>query len=112
MQSASIARFGSRPGPNADLDRNRRIANIVGQHDGRWWNRSPLWKREPSLSLICAELDQANIAVPSNWREGRTRSLSRLGLDLRGWTDALDLGFRTLVIDQIAYNLGRILRTR
>jgi hypothetical protein len=35
-----------------------------------------------------------------------------IGVDLRGWMDALELGFKTLMIEQIEYNLGRILRTR
>ena len=107
---SSVMRFGFRKKRKADLDRSRKIANIVYRHDGRWWNGSRAWKREPSLSCICAGLDHAEIPIPSSWRQGRTPALSRIGLDLRGWADALDLGYRRLAVGVIDYHLERLLR--
>jgi hypothetical protein len=80
----SSKRIGSR-GRKTDRDRNRKIANIVGLYDADWWNGSKLWRQESSLRHICADLDQAEIPVPSNWLWGRTPGLSRIGVDLRSW---------------------------
>src|ERR1700681_2528712 len=96
-------------GRKANLERNQTIAVIVGRYDGRWWNGSSFWK--PSLSSICADLDRAQIAVPSSWLRGRTLALVSSRVDVRGWEEALDLGFTKLIVDEIRYRLGRILRT-
>lgn len=104
-------RFGSLPGRKADRERNRKIADIVNEHDGRWWNGSSQWKREPLLSRICSDLDEAHIAVPSSWLEGRTPQLLEFGVDADSWHEAVDLGFRQLVIDKIRYHLRRCLKT-
>ena len=92
------------------MDRYR-IANIIVKYDGRWWNGSSLWTREPLLSTICADLDQAQIAVPSGWPQGRTPQLLAYGVDAKNWQEALDLGFKQLVIGQIRYHLRQCLRT-
>ncbi len=104
-------RFGSLPGRKADRQRDRQIADIVNEHDGRWWNGSSLWKSDPLLSAICADLDRAQITVPSSWPEGRTPQLFEHGVDAESWYEALDLGFKQLVVDQIRYHLRRCLRT-
>jgi len=104
-------RFGSLPGRKANRQRNRDIADIINQYDDRWWDGSALWKREPSLSIICAHLDREEILVPPSWPEGKTPQLLEHGVDANSWHEALDLGFRQLVIDQLRYHLRRCLRT-
>jgi len=106
--SPTRKRFGSLSGRKADRQRNRDIANIVNVYDDRWWFGSKLWKSE--LGRICTDLDRAQIAVPPSWTEGRTQQLLQFGVDARSWCEALDLGFRQLVIDQIRYHLQRCLR--
>ncbi len=56
------------------------------------------------------ELDRAQTAVPPSWPEGRTPQLLEYG-DANSWHEALDLGFKQLVIYQIRYHLRRCLRT-
>jgi len=100
-------RFVVRLRGEAYLERSRKIADVVARYDPGWSNRPSLWRRESVLTQICIDLDQLNIDVPASWREGLTPSLLRIGLDLRGWSDALDLGFKKLVTGQIQRCLRR-----
>ena len=100
-------RFVARLSRKAYQERNRKIADVVAQYNPGWSHRPAIWKREAVLTQICIDLDQSNIDVPSSWREGLTPSLFRMGLDLRGWSDALDLGYKHLVIAQIQRCLSR-----
>jgi hypothetical protein len=102
-------RFVARLSRDAYLERNRKIADVVARHDPGWSNRPSIWKREAVLTQICKDLDESKIDVPSSWREGLTPSLFRVGLDLRGWSDALDLGFKNLVKAQIQRCLSSVI---
>ena len=58
------------------------------------------------IETICFELDAAGVPVPEPWRNGDSRALLPYDLTLANWTEACELGFRTLVRDEIRYILG------
>jgi hypothetical protein len=92
-----------RRGFEADTERHNTIAAIVGRHDAHWRNGSRAWCRHSTLKEICIDLDQAEIEVPESWRTGKTPSLK--GVKLKGWCDAVELGYKKHVVDQVRYSL-------
>jgi hypothetical protein len=89
-------------------DHHRRITEIVAKYARQSRPVSfAAWPLKRNLREICTELDELQIPIPRNWKEGRTESLRRLGLHLNGWSDALDLGYKHLVIRQIRYSIAR-----
>jgi hypothetical protein len=89
-------------------DHHRRITEIVAKYARQSRPVSfAAWPLRGHLAEICAALDELQIPIPRNWKEGRTESLRRLGLHLNGWSDALALGYERLVVWQIRYSIGR-----
>jgi hypothetical protein len=111
LTSGLIQKRFRKRGRKANPDRSRSIANVVSQHDRRWSNGSTLWKSDFLLTHICRELDRANVLVPANWPAGRSPSLFLHGVDAGRWEEALDMGFKALVTNQLRYHLSRCLHT-
>jgi len=95
-----------RHGFEAEMDRHNSIASIVGRHDSYWENGSTRWRNDSNLKSICTDLDQSEIDIPKNWKTAKTPSLT--GLRLKGWGDALELGCKKLITDQIRYSLEMV----
>jgi hypothetical protein len=101
---------GRHRGFAADVKRHNSIADIVVRHHPTWEKGSADWKKDSTLKGICTDLDAADIDIPDNWRTGTTPSLNEV--KLKSWSDALDLGYKKLVIDQIRYSLDVVLKGR
>jgi hypothetical protein len=99
-----MPRYGSK----TRHDHHRRITEIVAKYARQSMPMSfAAWPLTRNVRAICTALDELQIPIPSNWKEGRTPSLRRLGLHLIGWSDALDLGYEHLVVRQIRYSIAR-----
>ena len=98
-----------RRGFEPDVERHTSISEIVARHDGGWRNGSKAWRSSALLKEICADLDQAEIDVPRGWRTGKTRCLG--GIKVPSWSDAINLGYKKLVVDQIQYSLDMASRS-
>ena len=96
------ARF-RRYGFEAKMDLHVAIAETIGRYDARWKEGSTGWCNDSNLVRICADLDKGEIQIPAPWKKGTTGSLN--GLPLKDWTDALDLGYKKLITDQLRYSL-------
>ena len=116
---------GRRHGFQADTQRHLAIAEIVSKHAKHWEAGSTLWARDSALKSICTDLDQAEIDIPLNWKNGKpspkSKKQSRTShlpqhnaagtrashdtVKLKGWSDALALGYKRSVVDQIRYSL-------
>jgi hypothetical protein len=110
VQKSSAANIGSgavpaarRYGFEANMHRHKAIAGIVGRHDSNWENGSRGWRADSTLKGICTDLDHREIDIPENWKTAKTPSLTRV--PLKGWADALELGYKKLITDQIRYSL-------
>src|ERR1700674_4857809 len=97
---ASMPRHGSK----THHDHHKQITEICARY-ATWRKGCNSWGNTASLKRICAELDQHQIPIPERWKTGRTESLRRIGIHLNGWSDALDLGYDRLVVDQIRYSI-------
>ena len=73
------------------------------KYDGHSQSGSTFWSNDAILKLICSDLDQAEIDIPKGWRIGETVSLG--GVKLTNWSDALTLGYKKLVVDNVRYRL-------
>ncbi len=113
---------GRRHGFQADTQRHLASAEIVSKHAKHWEAGSTLWARDSALKSICTDLDQAEIDIPLIWKNGKpspkgkkqssTSHLPQAGtrashdtVKLKGWSDALALGYKRSVVDQIRYSL-------
>ena len=90
-----------------DHNRHKQITEIVAMYSIRRKTGGNSWANKLSLQQICAALDERHIPIPSNWRSGRTKRLSKIGLHLNGWSDGLELGYKMLVINRIQYSTKR-----
>jgi hypothetical protein len=99
-----------RRGFEADLKRHNSIADIAERHDPRWGHGSGHWRQDSILMAICTDFDGAEIDVPDSWRTAATPSLN--GVKLKSRSDALELGYKKLVIDQIRHSLAIIRKKR
>ena len=105
MPKAGDGSVTRRYGFEADAARHSAIGESVGRH-ANWKGGSKNWRSDFLLKSICADLDQTKIDIPKNWRTGRTPSLK--GVRLRSWVDALELGYKKLIADQIRYSLDML----
>lgn len=96
-----------RHGFRANTGRHNAIAQVVEQHCAGWRTGSRSWAND-SLLRICADLDQSEIDIPPNWRIGKGTTLN--GIKLTSWGEALELGYKKLVTDQIRYSLDVVLK--
>ena len=96
-----------RHGFPAAAEHHRAIADTVEKHFPNW-RGSNKWRREGTLSIICHDLDSAEIPIPKNWRMGKTEALK--GARARTWTDALRISATgsKLVADQIRTSLDHV----
>jgi hypothetical protein len=94
-------------GRHDDHDRHKQIAEIVARFSGRLRAAGSSWPPRASLPQICAALDECGITIPQNWKTGQTAPLSKILVQLSGWSDALALGYDGLVADQIRYSVVR-----
>jgi hypothetical protein len=85
------------------MARHNAIAAIVGRYDTLWKHGSAVWRHDSTLKSICSDLDREEIDIPGSWKAGKTLSLKNI--KLKGWHDALELGFKKLVMDQLKYSL-------
>jgi hypothetical protein len=99
-------RHSRRYGFEADMRGHNAIAKAVSRHDPRWRMGSKAWRA--ALEGICKDLDSEGIDIPGQWKTGTTLSLK--STELKSWFDALDLGFKKLVIDRIRYSLKMVLK--
>ena len=97
-----MPRYGSK----THHDHHKQITESCARYT-TWWRGYNSWGNKASLRQICAELDQHQIPIPERWKTGRTESLRRIGIHLNRWSDALDLGYDRLVVDQIRYSIAR-----
>jgi hypothetical protein len=95
----------SHPHPGLLIPSRRKVG--FGCHGRNGFRR---WGKDSTLKGICTDLDVAEIDVPESWRTGATPSLNEV--KVKSWTDALDLGYKKLVIDQIRYSLAVVLKVR
>jgi hypothetical protein len=130
---ANTTSEGRRHGFPADMQRHLAIAEIVSRYAKHWEAAGPKrWARDPALKSICTDLDQAEIEIPQNWANGKPspkgKKQSRTGgllphnaagtratpdiVKLKGWSDAIALGYKRLVVDQIRYSLGLVINHR
>jgi hypothetical protein len=123
---------GRRYGFQADMQRHVAIAEIVTKHAKHWEGGSALWARDLVLQKICIDLDQAEIDIPLNWKNGKPapkgkkqlgtrhlrqhnaagRTASADTVKLKSWSDALALGYKRSVVDQIRYSLRLVIKHR
>jgi hypothetical protein len=97
------------------MKRHCALEAMVSKHAPNWRKESDSWKRTSVLHLICQDLDAASASdqshlfdIPARWRTGVTKSLR--GMKVGGWQAALQMGYRKLVIDQIAASLRMVLK--
>jgi len=95
-----------RHGFDAAMDRHTVIVEIVERHAPNWRTDSRAYCKDSIVESICTDLDTAEIAIIDNWRLGKTRSLD--GSRLKNWCDALDIGSKKLVTDQIRTSLNAV----
>lgn len=115
-EAGSPTQGARRHGFEANMDRHKAIAEIVTRHAPTWRQGSNEWKRRDVLPSICTDLDNAAsldeaglYEIPEPWREGgKTAALG--GARANGWSDALQLGSRKLVTDQINTSLKMVLK--
>jgi len=105
-----IAPMSIRPrGYMANMARHHAIVESIGRQDPHIKNNSKRWRMDSALKNICIDLDHDEMDVPSNWSAGRTPSLGEV--KLAGWCEALELGSKKLVADQLSYSLRMVFRT-
>jgi hypothetical protein len=99
---------GRQHGFKADMGRHSLIAGIVERHCPGWRNGFRAWRKDSILRSICNTLDEQEVEIPQGWRTGHTPSIREKDIKVTGWCDALDLGFKKLVVDHILYSLKMV----
>jgi hypothetical protein len=116
LAQIATVRAARRHGFEADMDRHRAITEVVSRHAPHWRENSASWKTPNVLKAICRDLDEAkssdesgSFEIPASWKIGKTESLR--GTPIKGWSDALVLAPRKLVVDQIKNSLLMVRRS-
>ena len=104
-----------RRGVLPDMERHLAIADIVSRHAPGWRVEWASWMARPVLSAICADLDAASqsddclpVETPASWR--RHANTINKDIQLRSWSDALDVASKRRITDQIRYSLRMVLK--
>jgi hypothetical protein len=103
---AKDERPARRHGFEPDMDRHQKIAAVVERHAPGWRMDSGVYRKQAALEKICLDLDAAEVDIPKSWKSGGTPALN--GLKVRNWEEALELGTRKLVADQLRTSLNKI----
>jgi hypothetical protein len=90
----------------ANMVHHDKIATVVNRHAPNWRVGSNAYRNETLLEEICRDLDEAGVDIPKSWKNGLTPSLK--GVKVRNWQEALELGTKKLVADQINTSLKTV----
>jgi hypothetical protein len=97
-----------RRGFAADMARHEKIAAVMDRHAPGCRIRSTAYRNQTVLEKICRNLDEVGVDIPKSWKNGRPPSLA--GVKVRNWEEALELGSKKLVADQLRTSLVTIRR--